>query len=62
MMQINVNGVRRDMTQEEEDEYLAECEEMASREPTPEERIEVLEAIIEAQAVALERLGVIPDA
>ena len=46
-MKININGVTHSMTKEEEAAYLAEMERMAAEipqpEPTPEQRLDVLE-------------------
>ena len=46
-MKIDINGVTRSMTKEEEAAYLAEMERMTAEipqpEPTPEERLDTLE-------------------
>lgn len=50
-----------EMSDEEYADYMYDYVD-ETHNPTSEERIEALEAIIQAQADALERLGVIPDA
>lgn len=49
-MKININGITRDMTPEEETAYNAEMERMAAEfpapEPTPEERMNEIEAAL----------------
>lgn len=46
-MKININGITREMTQEEEAAYLSEMASMPTPEPTPEERIRDLEEALE---------------
>ena len=49
-MKININGTTRDMTAEEEAAYIAEMERMAAEmpkpEPTPEDRMNEIEAAL----------------
>lgn len=52
-MKININGITREMTPEEEKAYLEERAKMPPPEPTPEERIKELE-----EALALILSGV----
>ena len=50
MYKINIDGATRDMTQEEEAAYIAEMErmtaEMPASEPTPDERMNEIEAAL----------------
>lgn len=49
MPKININGITREMTADEEKVYIAEyAEEMPEAQPTAEERIAALEAALTA--------------
>lgn len=45
-MKININGITRDMTPEEEAEYTRMAAEMPKPEPTPEQRMNEIEAAL----------------
>jgi hypothetical protein len=52
-MRININGITRERTPEEEAEYTRMAAEMLKPEPTPEERIAALEEQLKAAKILL---------
>lgn len=52
-LKININGVTREMTQEEIAELERLAEQMPAPEPTPEERIAALEEQLKAAKILL---------
>jgi hypothetical protein len=52
-MKININGITRDMTPEEEARFAREMAQMPKPEPTPEERIRDLEEELKAAKILL---------
>lgn len=45
-MKININGITRDMTPEEEAEFARMVAEMPKSEPSPEDRLAILESAL----------------